>query len=91
MAIASLDDARTQYLANVEYTTSTTAARAFIAACRALLLLLPSRGRIAGVDAEFRVESVAQQLAQAETWLAAQAELGRPGSVRHIDLSGYRS
>lgn len=94
---ATLAEARTAYLASVDYADSgdVSKARDFRSACRALLVLLPAEVEHgAGNTAQrtvMSVESVQTQLQAVEAWLgSADTAAGGGGGIRHVDLSYYR-
>ncbi|MBL9084199.1 MAG: hypothetical protein JNK76_20535 [Planctomycetales bacterium] len=94
MPITSLTGAKTQYLANSSYDLNASASECalFIEACRALMLLLPKRGKNGrlGQEAEYDPEQVAKQLAKAERWHSANASGAGAGSVVKASFETYR-
>jgi len=89
---STLANAKAQYLGNLGWKTeaSVTKAKAFIEACEALLLLLPTRTRRgkAGMEVEMNVDHIRQRLEAAERWLAANGSTG--GAVRHASFETFR-
>lgn len=93
-AASTLEDVQAAYLDNVGYDEEGSVAkcRAFITACRALLVRLPSRAaRGAAANLEWNIEAITGQLDQAAQWLALHDDAPAAGStVRYLDLSGFR-
>jgi hypothetical protein len=89
MAIATLAEAKTQYLANASYDADGSRPKAFlfIEACRALLMLRPSatnRGEF-GID----FESLNEERKLAQQWLAANPGTAR-ATARFADFDNFR-
>lgn len=90
---SSLDDVIDAYLDNASYEedASVSKARAFVTACRILLVKLPMRsthGR--GGSIEFKPETLQAALKAAQAWIQTQPGDGGQGGVRHLDFSGFR-
>lgn len=83
----------TVYLDNLSYSTdgSVAKARAFIEACRALLLRRPQRAQVGTEEIEFDMRIIQAELLRAEAWLnsAAGADVGGAGAV-HFDCQDFR-
>jgi len=82
------------YRANASYAedNSISKARAFVSACNALLLDLPSRttsGR-GGHEIEFDVGQISAARDKAQVWINANESNATRPRVRHVDLSNYR-
>jgi len=93
MAITStttLAEAKAEYLANAGYaeTGSVATAKAFVTACRALIVLLPSSSTSGPKRADFSVASIKEERDRAEQWIKANANAS--GRVRHFDFSDLR-
>lgn len=92
---STLPDARAAYLANADYAEvgSAVKARAFIVACRALLILQPMRSMATSHQVEFNPSLIERELKEAKTWLAlngTNANTGGMGRAKYLDLSGMR-
>lgn len=95
---STLEEIRTEYLANASYAedASTAKAKAFVTACTALLLALAERqvhgGRGGGQEIQFNLELIAKEKSAAQTWLAGADESSAGGGgIVHADLSGFRN
>jgi hypothetical protein len=94
---STLDQIKAAYADNASYAedASTTKAKAFITACRLLLLKLPKRavhgGRGGGEEIELDLTLIAEEMKQANAWLSAAAtiEYGGAGYV-HVDVGDFR-
>lgn len=91
---STLADAKTQYMANLGWKTERSASKCalFIEACRALLLLMPSKvgvGR-AGSQTEMNVDLIAGQLSEAERW-HAQSGSSSGSAVTYASFENFRS
>ena len=93
MAYTTLADAKAAYLANAGYEAASSRAQAlaFVEACRALAVLLPSRSRAgrSGVEVEMDPTLVSEEGRQARRWLGQGGGTSAPG-VRYADLSNFR-
>lgn len=89
MPIATLDDAKTQYLENLSYQRegSQLKAQLFIEACDALLMLRPMKTNRAEFGIDF--ESLKEARDLAVKWLAANPGAGR-SAVRYADFQNFR-
>lgn len=92
---STLADARQAYLDNADYADvgSSAKARAFIVACRSLLILQPSRSMATSHQVEFMPQLISAQLQEAKDWLAINdpAAAGKGGGhKRYFDISGMR-
>lgn len=67
---------------------STSACGNFIKACRALLVLHPSQWSQSSANISFDPKLWAQQLAEAQQWLASKVS-GAGSSVKHIGFGDY--
>lgn len=89
--MSDYSDARDAYLANADYaeSASTSKARAFITACRKLIVLLPSE--VAGGSSRTRADENLRQfraeMEQAQRWLASS---GTSGGVVHASFENFR-
>jgi len=74
-----------QYLDNVGYDHSESVAscKLFIQACRALLVMHPASWSQSSVSMAFDPRLWANQMAEAQSWLAANGT-GGAGSVKHL-------
>jgi hypothetical protein len=73
MAIANAADAQAQYLANLTYREDRSLSEAglFVAACRALMLLLPaSAGQGGDQTLSFNITAIKAQLDDCQSWIA---------------------
>lgn len=88
---STIADVKAVYLDNLSYSTdsSSTKAKAFIEACRAILGW-PNKSAQDGAATEFDMEQIAAQLTDAERWLSSNVTSGF-GTVKHCDFSGFRS
>ncbi len=86
----TLAEAETAYLANADYaeTASATKAKLFSAACRALLLLLPSRARQGDTETQYDPGTIRQEMSMAIQY-ANDAEGG--GSLVDVSFEEFRS
>jgi hypothetical protein len=96
-AASSLADIRAVYLDNVSYAedASVTKAKAFITACKALMLTLAERqvhgGRGGGQEIQFNLEMIANEKKTAESWLAGADDTGGSGGgIVHVDFGRFR-
>lgn len=92
---STLADARQAYLDNADYAdvASPSKARAFITACRSLLILQPARSMASSHQVEYQPSLIAQQLQEARDWLAINDPTGGgngAGHKRYFDISGLR-
>lgn len=90
---STVDDARECYADNLSYETdgSVTKARAFIEACKYLLLTLPkSIGVTGGTNAAMSPELIQRQLEYAQRWVALNNTSSNGGSVRHLSFRNLR-
>lgn len=85
----TLAAAKTAYLANADYAdfTDTTKAKAFVSACRALMLLLPSKSMEFQRSAEFSLSNLKTELEKAEAFIVAKDP---GGSVTYADTRDFR-
>jgi len=70
-----------------------TKAKAFLTACRCLLLILPKRAAHGGRGAEeieLSTDLIQQQLADCRQWLALHDTSNHPPRVRHLSLESFR-
>lgn len=93
---SSYDDVKDAYLDNLSYETdgSTTKALAFVEACRALILFVPSRnvqGGRGGHETEFDIAEIRRQLETARAYVAANSTaVGTAGSMIGVDFRNFR-
>ncbi len=89
MAIATLSEAKAQYLANLSYQRegSREKAQLFIEACDALAMLRPSETNRGEFGISFETLNEARKLAV--QWLAANPGTSR-ATARFVDLSNFR-
>lgn len=92
---STLDEIKAAYLDNATYDEESDAAkaRAFIVACRALLLKLPKRARHGGSEeVELTPNEIRGQLEAAKRWLTVNADgtAGSASRVRHISVEEFR-
>lgn len=93
---SSLDEIKAAYADNASYVEddSTSKARAFVTACRLLLLRMPRRtvhGGRGSEELELQPELIQGELQRAETWLAARPAAGGGNpSVLHVSLASFR-
>lgn len=80
------------YLDNMSYeeTGSQAMCRAFITACKALLLSLPAKAGHGQATVELSPPEIRMQLNDARAWLALNPAGGN-GGVAHYDFSEFRS
>ena len=81
---STLSEARTAYLANADYADGngdTAKGRAFRAACRSLLVLLPEQASRGSTSTRMSIETIRKELDRVEAWLGIhdtnQASAGR--------------
>jgi hypothetical protein len=90
----ALEEHQAAYLANADYDEDGSLAkcRAFITACRSLLVCLPSRmARGQAGNLEWNVEVLKGELDRAQEWLALHDDAPIAGAaVRYLDLSAFR-
>lgn len=92
MALDTLAAARAQFLDNCEYDAHNSASecRAFITACRALVLLIPARvGQGGGKEIEVEIGEIRQQQQAAQAWLASHPDAASSGVV-YPDFHRFR-
>lgn len=89
MPLATLDEAKTQYLANLSYQrdNSREKAQLFIESCDALLMLRPSETNRAEFGISFESLKEAKQLAA--QWLAMNPGTARR-TARYADFENFR-
>lgn len=89
MPIATLAEAKTQYLANLSYQreSSREKAQLFIEACDALLMLRPSQTNRGEFGVSFETLTEARKLAV--QWLAANPGTART-TARYADFDNFR-
>ena len=84
------------YLDNASYEEDDDAskARAFVTACRLLLLMLPSRSRGGGSEVELDLVRIENQMQAAQSFLAVHPDGAAAGSggglVRYSDFTDFR-
>lgn len=89
---SSYDDAVAAYLDNCGYAEdrSVAKARAFITACRALLILQPKRQRTgSNHETEFNIEGLNSQIDKAQAWINANRSTSN-GGYRHYSMQNFR-
>jgi len=93
--MSDFTDARTAYLANADYaeTSSAVKARAFVTACRKLIVLLPTESQ--GADSRTRMDENIRQfraeIDEANAWLAVNdSATVTGGGVVESDFSYFR-
>lgn len=92
-ATSSLDDIKAAYLDNASYAEddSVPKAKAFVTACRFLVLLTPTRSAASGSSVDLDVGLIKQEMDAASAWLEAKGEGVRRGrSVRHFSMENFR-
>ena len=86
-------EAMAAYIDNADYEEdeSVSKAKAFITACRQLLVLLPQKSALDGTNIEHDLKNIADEMQNARNWLAANdtSTSGRT-RPRFFDLSGFR-
>jgi hypothetical protein len=87
---STLDQVRNSYADNASYAEdeSQAKARAFITACRILLLKLPKRaahGR--GNEVELDPRLIAEEMRRAQAWLASSSD----NAIKHVSFEDFRS
>lgn len=95
---STLTQVRNAYFDNAGYEEngSPSEAKAFITACRQLLVRQPSRsskGGRGGEEIEINLTVVSEQLREAQAWLAengTDTDAGGPGTFKHLDFSTFR-
>jgi len=91
---STLDEVKAAYIDNASYAedSSVAKARAFITACRILLMRLPKRvSRGGGEEIELNPERIQAELRAAQQYVNANAGVGDGGAgVRHVDFTGFR-
>jgi len=68
---STLAEAQTAYLANADWaeTGSSTKAKTFVSACRALLLLMPTQAAQGDVSTQFDIKQIAAQMDAAQQYV----------------------
>jgi len=92
---STIDEIKAAYADNASYEEdgSASKARAFVTACRLLLLKLPKMATTEGGRQQLMLapELIQQEMHRASSWLATSgATGGSGGGVRHVDLQGFR-
>ena len=92
---STLAEIQAAYIDNASYAEdgSVAKARAFITACRILLLRLPKRARHGGGGEEIELdpESIRSELKAAQRYVSTNAGVGAGGAgVKHVDFAGFR-
>jgi len=99
---SSIDEIIASYADNASYEEdgSVTKARAFVTACRLLLLKLPKSASVGGGDRggghemELEPRLIKEELAAAQQWVALNASTASDGSTRHTtsysDFTNFR-
>ena len=90
---AQLSQAETAYLNNADYAESRSVprARAFVTACRKLLVLLPSSMTKGSNSVSQRVDLIANELKDAQAWLERFSSDDIPGPiVTRTSFQGFR-
>lgn len=80
-----------QYLDNLSYDSNNSASqcRAFIAACRALLVMHPANWQQSGVTIQYDAKQWQQQLDEARNWLSVNGSGSQSdGGVTHLSFGG---
>lgn len=92
---STFEDIEASYIDNASYAedASVTKAKAFITACRILLLKLPAEGqqsnRFRGRFDE-NLKQISNEMDEAKAWLSANDTTRQPGKVIHADFSNFR-
>ena len=83
---SSQADIVAQYLDNVGYdhTNSVSSCKAFIEACRALLIIHPQNWSDEGAQIAFNPQLWHEEQQHAQQWLAANSTTSGQGSVKHL-------
>jgi len=94
---STLDEIQASYADNASYEEdgAATKARAFITACRLLVLKLPKRSAVGGGGAgaqelELDVPLIQGEMAAAKAWLAANDTATNTGQTKHVDFTDFR-
>lgn len=91
---STLDEIKAAYLDNATYDEEGDAAKAkaFIVACRALLLKMPRRARHGGnEEIELTPDEIRRELDKARQWLTVHGDdTADTARVRHLGLEDYR-
>jgi len=68
---STLAEAQTAYLANADWaeTGSSSKAKTFVSACRALLLLMPTQAAQGDVSTQFDMDAIREQMASAQQYV----------------------
>jgi len=88
----ALSTAKTDYVTNEDYDEegSVSKAKAFVVACRKLLLYLPKRsGSSSGEEVEFDPKIIQEELNNAKRWLMANNTSGQR-RTRYMSIEDYR-
>lgn len=80
------------YLDNAGYDEegSTAKAKAFVVACRLLMLVWPKRADHGDTRLETSIEQIQAELTAAQRWLATHPTDGAAARVKHVDFRNYR-
>jgi len=92
---STLTEIQAAYMDNASYAedASTAKARAFVTACRLLLLKLPKRsvsGGRGGTEIEIDPRVIQQELTAANQWLAHSRTSQTGGGITYADFDDYR-
>jgi len=94
---STLDEVKAAYADNASYSEDGSAAkaRAFIVACRILLIKLPERVQHGGSGTaemvQLNLTLINQQLADARAWLAANGAFAGGARVRDLSFEEFRT
>jgi hypothetical protein len=95
---STLEEVKASYIDNASYEEdgSVVKCRAFITACRILVLKMPRSAGKGDASSVFSTDLVQQELDNARKWLTANGGTVTPrngggGDVRHFDMRGFRS
>jgi len=89
---STLADIKAAYADNASYAEdgSTAKAKAFVTACRLLLIKIPKRTAKDNSELEMDTKLIREEMDSANQWLAANGGTGGP-SVKYADTSNFRS
>lgn len=89
---STLDQIKASYLDNGSYLedSDVTKCKAFITACRLLLLKLPQSARKGDSELTLSISSIQSELKFAKQWLATANAAAAGGGIRYADFSNLR-
>jgi len=91
---STIDEIKAAYADNASYEEDASAskAKAFVTACRLLLLKLPKMATTEGGRQQLMLnpELIQGEMERATNWLSTSSAGAASGGVKHVDLQGFR-